>query len=177
MNFEDAYERYKNGTATDEEAAFVEVEIERARQVRALLDEQPEPEEPIVTEPDSETIKRAKKSFNLKSTVRTIVVVLCSLAILTAAFFGVVCLSAGKNAKLSRVEAIEIARDCVSEYSGADGERLIAGDVDRELRIGGRLTNSVYVYEVSVMDGRVEYEVVVSAQTGYAQIVYIDYDD
>ena len=39
MNFEELYEKYINGTATEEERAYVEAEIQKARRLTQLIDE------------------------------------------------------------------------------------------------------------------------------------------
>ena len=38
MNFEDAYKKLRDGTATDEEAAFVARELENVRRISSILD-------------------------------------------------------------------------------------------------------------------------------------------
>ena len=37
MDFENAYKKYKDGVATDEETAFVEQELEKARKMTELI--------------------------------------------------------------------------------------------------------------------------------------------
>ena len=39
MNFEEAYQKLRDGTATDEEAAFVARELENVRKISAILDD------------------------------------------------------------------------------------------------------------------------------------------
>ena len=83
MNFEEAYQKLREGTATDEEAAFVARELENVRKISAILDN-PAMFSPEIGQAEKETVQRARKAFNKKTLVRTIIIVLCSLLAIAA---------------------------------------------------------------------------------------------
>ena len=60
MNFEDAYKKLQEGTATDEEAAFVARELENVRKISALL-ENPSSDS-IIAKADTDTVQKARKT-------------------------------------------------------------------------------------------------------------------
>ncbi len=173
MNFEELYKKYKDGTATEEEKAFVESEIEKARAVSSILDG--EADGPTINEADSETVRKAKKAFNLRTTIKTITVtVICIvvIAVLGAgAIFGTAYFSANGSKNLTKEEATEVAENFLREHLGGDQTaEMIIGESETELDIGSRLTDSVYVYEINIISGDYCYQVEVSSKTGYAVI-------
>ena len=111
MNFEAIYQKYKDGTATDEERAFIDSEIEKARKISSILDPQEPPE---LNEVEAETVKKAKKAFNLRSTLRTVVITVSCIAILAVlafgAIFGTAYISANNAKNLSQEEAVDAAK-------------------------------------------------------------------
>ena len=58
MNFEDAYQKLREGTATDEEAAFVARELENVRKISAILDH-PDLSDPGIQKAEAETVEKA----------------------------------------------------------------------------------------------------------------------
>ena len=112
MTFEDAYQKLREGTATDEEAAFVARELENVRRISAILDN-PSLSDPGIEKAEVETVQRARRAFNRKTLLRTVVIVVCSLlaiaAIVCAVLFIPSNLSASEKQKISKAEAIEIA--------------------------------------------------------------------
>lgn len=178
MKFEEAYQRVADGTATDEEAAFVGREIVNAQRVTALL-EANEPPRPILAEADEETVRRARKRHILRLTIRVIVIVVLSLGVIAGATLGIIFGTAGhaakKSAVLSRDEATEAAIDYIADYTDKDAKSFIVHDVDRRLDMSDGLTKSERVYEVELRDGEREYEVKVNAVSGYVVITDIEY--
>lgn len=176
MNFEEAYNNFMNGTASDEEARFVREEIKKAREISALLDRAPA--EDVFNTAEAETFKKAKKSFNLKSTIRTIVVVLLVLVVIAAGIcgyiFGTAIPAAKRSAYLSEQDALEAATVYLSEYLDADASRLEVHDIDRHLHADNGLKNTVYHYEIEFRDGKTEYEITVNAASGYCMLTDID---
>ena len=83
MNFEDAYKKLRDGTATDEEAAFVARELENVRRISSILDN-PELSDPGIGQAEMDTVQKARKVFNHKTLIRTVAVVLCSLLVIAA---------------------------------------------------------------------------------------------
>ena len=83
MTFEDAYQKLREGTATDEEAAFVARELENVRRISAILDN-PSLSDPEIEKAEVETVQRARRAFNRKTLLRTVVIVVCSLLAIAA---------------------------------------------------------------------------------------------
>ena len=112
MTFEEAYQKLREGTATDEEAAFVARELENVRKISAILDD-PALSDPGIEQAEVETVQRARRAFNRKTLFRTVGIVVCSLlaiaAIVCAILFIPSNLSASEKQKISKAEAIEIA--------------------------------------------------------------------
>ncbi|MCQ2420164.1 MAG: PepSY domain-containing protein [Clostridia bacterium] len=179
MNFKEAYERFLDGTANSEEIEFVRSEMKRAREIDTILDSAPS--RAIFHEPEKETIKKAKKQFNFRNTLRMIVVVLCVLALLAAAIcayiFGTAIPAAKRNSEFSREQALVIAQEFLTEFLGKDASGFPVHDIDRHLYTERGLRNAVYCYEIELRDGMTEYEVTVNAASGYATITDIDHHD
>lgn len=173
MNFEELYKKYKDGTATDEEKAFVESEIEKARKVSSILDREPGEEEPVITPADSATVKKAKKAFNFRTTLKTVIITLVSIAVVGAVvcgvIFGTAYFSANGSKLIAEEQAVELAKTHLAEHLGGASEaEMIVSNTETELDIGSRLTDSVYIYEISIVSGDYRYQVEVSSKTGYA---------
>ena len=83
MNFEEAYQKLRAGTATDEEAAFVARELENVRRISAILDD-PALSDPGIKQAEVETVQKARKAFNRKTLIRTLIITLCSLLAIAA---------------------------------------------------------------------------------------------
>lgn len=179
MNFKDAYNHFLDGTATEEEIEYVRKEMNRVREIDDILHSAPEKE--IFNEVENDTIQKARKQFNLKNTIRIIIVVLCVLAFLAAAIcgyiFGTAIPAAKRNSDISREQALDIAKDYLSEYLGKDAHEFILHDIDRHLNSADGLRKSVYCYEFELRDDFTEYEVTVNAASGYAVITDVDHHD
>ena len=176
MNFKEAYDHFLDGTATSEEIEFVHGEMKRAREINSILENTQAGG--IFNEPEKETIKKARQQFNLKNTIRIIIVVLCVLAVIAAAIcgyiFGTAIPAAKRNSEISRDQALKIAQDYLTEFLGKDATAFRIHDVDRHLNSDHGLKNSVYCYEIELRDGGTEYEITVNAGSGYATITDID---
>jgi len=177
MRFEEAFEKVEAGTATDEERAFVQAEINKLSRIRDLLD-QPVPKEELVEAEEQQVIK-ARKRFNRKTTWRVILVSLVSLAVIAAIVCGIIFIpsltSAHRSQKLTREQCRDIAIDFLADYTGEEPQRMIVHDVDRELRIRNGLTDATFAYEVEIVTSQgIEYTIEVSAKSGYAMLTDID---
>lgn len=177
MNFEQLYQKYKNGTATAEEISLVEAEIEKAKRVSAILNEESDsPAETPELEPaELETVKKAKKAFNIRSTVRTAVITFVCVAVLAAiaagAVFGIAFFSANSAKTVTEENAIDISKDYLAAHLGiSDLTGIIVSEYETELDIGSKLTDSHYVYEIELIYGDYKYQIDVSSQSGYAVI-------
>jgi hypothetical protein len=179
MNFEEAYRKLQEGTATDEEAAFVARELENVRKIRSILDH-PDLSDPGISRAEIETVKKARKVFNHKTTLRTIAVVLCILlavaAIVCAILFIPSNISASGKEKLSKEQAVDAAFSCLEEEVGGEQAKLFYVDyAHRHLRYVENIFDAIYVYKIEFEDalGR-EYEIEVNSNSGYTVIRDID---
>ncbi len=179
MNFEEAYQKLREGTATDEEAAFVARELENVRRISAILDD-PLQSSPGIGQAEAETVRKARNAFNRKTLIRTIVIVLCSLlsiaAIVCAILFIPSNISASRKLEITKEEAVQAAYACLVEQVGE--ERASSFYVDyahRHLRYAGSIFDAIYVYKVEFEDVRgSEYEIEVNGNSGYTVIRDID---
>mgnify|MGYP002520866722 FL=1 len=178
MNFEEAYKKVADGTATDEEAAFVGREIVNAQRITALLSDDAPPR-PVLETADEDTVRKARRAFNLRTTLRVIVIVLVSLGVIAGATLGIIFGTAGsaakKSAVYSREEAVDLAGAYIADYTGKDAAAFVVHDVDKKLDMGDGLSRSVRIYEVELRDGEKEYEVEVNAKSGYTMLTDLDY--
>ena len=180
MNFEDAYQKLRAGTATDEEAAFVARELENVRKISAVLDD-PGLSDPGITKAGEETVKKARKEFNKKTLVRTIVTVLCVLASIAAIVCAILFIpsnitAAGKQ-NITKQQAVDAAKEVmVNELGAEEAETFYVDYAIKHLRYERDIFHGVYVYKVEFQDayGR-EYEIEVNTDSGYAVIRDIDY--
>lgn len=179
MNFEQAYQKLRDGTATDEEAAFVARELENVRKISAVLDD-PGLSSPGIGKAEAETVRQARKAFGKKTFVRTLAVVLGSLLVIAAIVCSILfipsTLSARGKLKISKAQAVDAAYACLVEQVGQ--ERAGSFYVDyahRHLRYVGSIFDATYVYTVEFEDlyGR-EYEIEVNANSGYTVIRDVD---
>ena len=175
MNFEELYKKYKEGSATEQERALVLKEIEAARRVSELL-EKDQPQGGVQIAPaDRDTVKRAKKAFDLRTTVRTVVICAICVAVLgalvCAAVFGTALVSAHRAKNLTEEQAIDAAKALLATHVvGSTPTEMIVSEVENELDLYVKLTDTVYIYEIKLLLGEYEYQVDVSAKTGYAVI-------
>lgn len=72
MDFENAYKKYKDGVATDEETAFVEQELEKARKMTEFIDAY-ESKKAISDDCDEDKIRRAQKKYAKKKYAQNLV--------------------------------------------------------------------------------------------------------
>lgn len=177
MNFEDAYKKVQGGAATEEEIAFVAHELDKLRRINEIL-EQPLVS-PVMQETDRQTIEKAKKRHNCKTTLRIILVTLISLMVIAALVCGIIFIpsltSASRNQKLGREECLELAKTFLSDYSGENTAKYVIKDIDKELRIPAGLTNAIYVYEIEMISPEgICYEMEVSTKSGYVVLTDID---
>lgn len=179
MNFEEAYQKLREGTASDEEAAFVARELENVRRISAILDD-PALSDPGFERAETETVRKARRKFNRKTMVRTLLIVLCSLlttaAIVCAILFIPSNVSASGRLALTREDAAEAARACLIDKIGEEeAEPYYVDYVHRHLRYTGSIFEAVYVYKVEFEDPHGnEYEIAVNGRSGYAAITDID---
>lgn len=175
MNFEEAYKKLRDGTATDAEAAFVARELENVRKISAILDD-PALADPDLARAEKETVRQARRQFNRKTLVRTLIIVLCALAAVAALVCAVLFLpanlSASRSLRLSRDEAVEMAHACLVEQVGQEAAKDYYVDyAHRHLRYTGSIFQAVYVYKVEFENtAGGEYEIEVNGHSGYTAV-------
>lgn len=173
MKFEEAYEKVKCGTATEEEKAFVDKEVNDFISIKNIIDNPPV--EPVVAKADKEAVGKALKLFQRKSLIRIAVTVLVVLSMIAVIVCGIVlipsCSSAAANQRLSREESIRAAQYFLRQ-KGINVVDLEVYDVDKELRIFGSLTNAFYAYEIEFRSDTDIYGVSVGTQSGHVYLVF-----
>ena len=180
MNFEEAYKKLHEGTATDEEAAFVARELENVRKISAVLDD-PSLSGPAISKAEIETVQKARKAFNHKTLLRTVTIVLGSLlaiaAIVCAILFLPSNISASRKLKLSKEQAVDAAYEClVNEVGQEEAKRFYVDYAHRHLRYTGSIFDAIYVYKIEFEDSRGrEYEIEVNSNSGYTVVRDIDF--
>ena len=177
MNFDIVYEKYINGTATEEEKVYIEAEIAKARKLNAIIDsmEAKRPIAPAETEEVKRATKTMKKRFGLRALAIVLAVLIGATVLAVGTGVGYVHVRASSRAQYNRADCIELAKKSVADHSDVVSTELFVGDVDREIRFyNGKLSDATYVYEIEVHKGSVEYEVTVNTATGQAVIVDVD---
>ena len=183
MKFEELYEKYLQGTCTEEEKRFVENEIVRARAVNERL--LSAHKEEVIRPADDKKVKKAKKKFSLKMAVTAAVVTLVVLVVVCGAVlggvFGTAATAAKNGVKFSLEEGEKIAVDYAVEfltdrYPGFTGsaDKVIVKERERDFEITSKLKNSYYAYSYELIFGRTEVEVRVNSRTGECRITDVD---
>ena len=179
MNFEDAYQKLRSGTATDEEAAFVARELENVRRISAILDN-PTLSDPGISRAEVETVQKARKAFNQKSLIRTVVIVLCSLLVIAAIVCSILFIPSGISAsgklRITKEQAVEAAYNRLVEEVGEERASTFFVDyAHRHLRYTGSIFDAIYVYKVEFEDPfGSEYEIEVNSNSGYTVVRDMD---
>lgn len=187
MDFEKLYQKYKNGTATDEEIKLVEEEIKKAKEISNILEESPDESpkadvEKIQTASnpfDREKFKEALQYFNFRQFIKTIIITVSVVVIVSllavGTIFGIAFYSANQSNNITKEKAIENAKTYIADYTNTTPDKLIVSDrVDKDLELRLNLTKSLYVYEIELTTPVGEYTVEVNATSGYVHITDVD---
>lgn len=179
MDFERIYQKYKDGTATEEEKKLVEEEIKKAKIINDLLEEKPE-ERPdgksdvVSKQFDSQKIKDALKYFNIKQFIKTtviVVVVVVALSLLAVGtIFGIAFYNANTSENITQEQAVELAKESMAAYIGTTPDKIMVGEVEKDIEMSINLTKSRYVYEVDMTHPDGEYTFVVNTESGHVRI-------
>ena len=180
MDFKEIYKKYLDGTATDEETAFVEAEIEKASLVNGVIIENAK------TNVNTDKKEKTKKKKTLRQTLKTIIICIVVILIISIVAFATVynlsVSSAVDNIKVQPEDAKESALEYTYMYArdhyGYSGsmEQLLSGqeaDV-RDLMFKFPFKDCYYVYEYEFIAGNMEFDVHVNSSTGMPYIVDID---
>jgi len=178
MNFESAYKKVQEGTASEEEVAFIAQELDKLRKISEILDNPAVPA-PLL-EAETEQVEHAKKRFNKKTTIKIISVTFVSLLVIAALVCGIIfipsCSSAAKNCRLGREECVALAEKFIADMAENGETTFVLREVDKELRIPNGLNDAIYVYEIDFVSSYgVAYTVEVSTKSGYVILTDIDY--
>ncbi len=191
MNYEDAFRHYREGTATDEEKAFVLDEIAKAKALSSLLDDEGLAVKPApIKEAEAKDVKDAKHRMIMRRVLGgliAVVVILLALGAILGGVFGSAAAYARGNVVLERTEAITVAEDYAREHAEKNGFVVshafsdLPRDVDEDFNFETDLKSSFYSYKVDVTvwtaEGyELDYEVVVNAHTGSPSLKELDID-
>lgn len=206
MNYEEAFRHYKEGTANEEEKAFVQDEIAKAKALSTLLDDEALAVKPApIKEADAKEVREAKQQFVWKKVLVSMVTFLVLMVILGAVLGGVFGAAAAYGRNLATV-SVDEARIIAEAYAfdqatkngytttvngkpytvlfPSDG-KLIAepvNDVDEKFNFETNLVDSYYVYRIEVEGYDLvnryewEYEIDVNSRTGACSVHKVDLD-
>ena len=174
MNFEELYEKYTNGTATDEEKAFVEAEIQKAKRLAQIIDEQDSKR--VIEEAREETVKSSVKSFMRHTKRRVAIIVSVALILLLAigvgGFYGFAAIKAGSNSVCDRDEAIEMAKKWMYDtHEKLNPSDLRVTEVDTDLALHHGLSKVFFEYDIEIEYNGIEYEFWINSSSGEVRLV------
>lgn len=180
MSFETVYEKYLNGTASEEEIAYVEEEIEKARKLSEIIEaSNAKPVE--YAEADETSIKKAKKQHGIKSVLIALAVSVVVLMVVAGAVlggvFGTAVGSAKKGVNVTEVQAKEIAIDYYRNnfYTNGGLDKVVITECERDLEYTKNLVKSYYKYEIEIeQPGGFEIEIEIDSRNGVVTLVDVD---
>lgn len=187
MNFDEAFKRYQDGTASEEEKAYVKEQLKLANEF--IADDDAKLATAPCKEAEQEDVKKAKKKFKWRYIVIpvcTIVAVLLVVAAILGGVFGYSASCAKDAAVYHKLECVEMARDKAFEflrdkvtslpYKITSADELAIDDIDLEFNYNGKhLDNSYYSYFVEFEFYQVDIEIEVDTRTGECKVVDIDF--
>lgn len=187
MNFDEAFKRYQEGTASEEEKSYVKEQLKLANEF--ISDDDAKLSSAPCKEAEQEDVKKAKKKFKWRYIVIpvcTIVAVLLVVAAILGGVFGYSASCAKDAAFYKKNACVEMARDKAFEFLNESSapfvaklnskDDLILEDVDLEFNYNGKhLDNSYYSYYVEFEFYNIEIEVEVDTRTGDCKVIDIDF--
>lgn len=195
MNYEEAFRHYREGTATEEEKAFVLDEIAKAKALSSLLDDEALAVKAApIKEADAKEVKEAKHQLAWKRVLAGLLSVAALLIIIGAVLggvFGAAASYAKDSMVVGKAAAAKTAEDYAFEYTLSrypsfigDRSSFIAEperEIDERFNFEGNLRDSYYTYEIEVegwsANGfKYEYEISVNSKTGSCVVIDFDID-
>lgn len=175
MDFEKAYQKFINGTASPEETEFVRSEMKKANDVNEILTSVKK--EGATNNAEKETVKKAIKSFWKKDTLKILLIVSCSLIVLAIAIacaIGIPVLNNAKgNMNYTEEQAKAIAIEYLADKYPESSAKIEVFRVEKELEVEGRIKNARYIYILDVYNGTNNViEIEIDSKTG--NIIDID---
>ena len=156
MDFEKAYQKFLDGTATPEEMEFVRSEMKKASDINGILENVKK--EGATNVAESKTVKEAKKKYCIKDT-KKILLIVCSVVLVFAIAIGAavgipVLTNAKENTNYTIEQAKEIAiSEVITLYPDADVNKIKVRNVEKDLEVQGRIKNARYIYVIEVYNG------------------------
>ena len=175
MDFEKAYQKFLDGTASPEEMEFVRSEMKKANQINDILTNVKK--EGATNVAEKETVRKAMKTYWKKDTLKILLIVCCSvlvLAIGAACAVGIPILSNAKdNINYTSEQAKAIAVEYISEKYPDSAEKIEVYRIEKELEVEGRIKNARYIYVIDVYNGENNvFEIEIDSKTG--NIIEVD---
>ena len=169
MEFEKAYQKFLQGTATPEEIEFVRSEMKKANEVSEVLAGARREEVTAVAE--QATVRAAIKKYWKKDTIKILIIVCCAVfavAVAVACAIGIpVLTNAQENIHYTEQQAKDIAIAYLSERHPESKGEIEVYRVERELEVDGRIKNARYIYVVDIYNGTSEVvEIEIDSKTG-----------
>ena len=175
MDFEKAYQKFIDGTASPEEVEFVRSEMKKANDINSILTNVKN--EGATNNAEKETVKKAMKTYRKKDTLKILLIVCSSILVLAIGIgcaVGIPILSNAKsnlNFTWEEAESIAIAY-MASEYPETSG-KIEVRRVEKELEVDGRIKNARYIYVLDVYNGKNNvFEIEIDSKTG--NIIEVD---
>ena len=169
MDFEKAYEKFLNGTASPEEIEFVRSEMKKANDINGILSNVKS--EGATNASEKADVKRAMKSLWKKDVLKTLIIVGCSILVLAIGIslaVGIPILNNAKdNINYSWEDAEAIAVEYLVQKNPELSGKIEVKRVERELEVEGRIKNARYIYVLDVYNGKNEIiEIEIDSKTG-----------
>ena len=173
MDFEKAYQKFLNGTASPEEIEFVRSEMKKANEVNDVLSNVKK--EGATNAAEKETVKKAMKAYWKKDTLKILIIVCACVLVLAIGIgcaIGIPIFSNAKaNMNYTAKEAEEIAVGYLAERYPMD--KIEVYRVEKELEVDGRIKNARYIYVIDVYNGVNDVlEIEIDSRTG--KIIEVD---
>lgn len=189
MNFNEAFKHYEEGTATEEEVAYVKDEIAKAKALSPLFDDEALAVTPVaITEADKQEVKAAKKQFKSKYIMIVAVALLTTILVLGAILGGVF----GAAASYAKEQIAFSKSDCevfaksylcdwlnsMQDFSNSNITSLPSGtlkystdemrvkDIDTDFHFEIDLDESYYSYKYEIEARGQDYKVNVDTRDG-----------
>lgn len=169
MDFEKAYQKFLNGTATPEEVEFVRSEMKKASEINDILTSVKS--EGATNTADGEKVKKAMKTYRKKDTVKILLIAAASVLVLALGIglaTGIPILTNAKeNVNYTVADAKQLAIDYLAEEYPAGAGKIEVRRVEKELEIEGRIKNARYIYVLEVYNGvNNVFEIEIDSKTG-----------
>ena len=175
MDFEKAYQKFLNGTASVEEVEFVRSEMKKASEINDILTSVKS--EGATNTAEGEKVKKAMKTYRKKDTVKILIIAVASALVLALGIglaTGIPILTNAKdNTNYTVADAKQIATDYLAEKYPAGAGKIEVHRVEKELEVEGRIKNARYIYVLEVYNGvNNVFEIEIDSKTG--NIIEVD---